>query len=394
MPAAVSGLMTARAPEAETFPAESAPGSILVVDDEAAQLKALCNTLTDQGYRTVGFGSPGRALAALKEQRFDLLLTDLRMPEMDGLSLLRVAQRLDEDLVGVVMTGHGSIDSAVDAMKAGALDYILKPFKVSVILPVLSRALAVRRLRLENAALSRSLHARTAELEAVNRELEAFSHSVAHDLRAPLRSIDGFGRILLDEHHAQLPPEAQELLKTMTASAAQMGELIAALLRFSQLGRHTLVKAQVDVEALVRQVLEDLHAGAPDRSIAIEVGDLPGCVGDPALLKQVFINLLSNAYKFTRRREHARIEVGWKDQSGQPIYYVRDNGAGFDIQFVKRLFGVFQRMHRAEEFEGTGIGLSIVQRIIHRHGGSIWAEAAVDEGATFYFTLAGAGLGD
>jgi signal transduction histidine kinase len=366
---------------------EATNGRILVVDDEAAQMKALCNTLRDQGYLTSGFTSARDALAALQGQRFDLVLTDLKMPEMDGLTLLCAAYEMDEHLVGIVMTGHGTIDSAVDAMKAGALDYILKPFKLSVILPVLSRALAVRQLRIDNAALTVRLHARTAELEAVNRELEAFSHSVAHDLRAPLRSIDGFGSILLEDHAPEMGPEAQELLQTVTASARQMGQLIDALLRFSQMGRQALVMKPVQVDDLVRQVLEELRAGQPDGAVTVVVGDLPDAVGDESLLKQVFVNLLSNAFKFTRRRESPAIEVGCETAGGELVYFVRDNGAGFDMQLVQRLFGVFQRMHRAEDFEGTGIGLSIVQRIIHRHGGRIWADAAVDQGATFFFTL-------
>jgi two-component system sensor histidine kinase/response regulator len=363
------------------------PARILIVDDEAAQMQALCDTLRDEGYSVVGFTSANEALTALRPQKFDLLLTDLMMPEIDGIHLLRAAVEVDRNLVGIMMTGHGTIGSAVEAMKAGALDYIVKPFKLSVILPVLSRALIVRQLRLENAELVRRVRERTAELEAANKELDAFSASVSHDLRAPLRAILGFSSALAEDYSAQMPPEAQQLLARVTANAGRMKQLIEDLLRFSQLGRQRLARQPVATADLVREVLEDLRREQVDRQVEIRVGDLPDCVGDPALLRQVLVNLLSNAFKFTRQKENAIIEVGYRRQEGEQVYFVKDNGAGFDMQYAQRLFNAFQRLHRADEFEGTGIGLSIVQRIIVRHGGRIWAEAQVDQGATFFFGL-------
>lgn len=362
---------------------------LLIVDDEAPQMTALCNTLEDADYSVTGFTSAGNSLAALREQRFDLLLTDLMMPEMDGIALLRAAQEIDRDLVGIVMTGHGTIDTAIEAMKAGALDYIIKPFKLSVILPVISRALAMRRLRLENAALERHVRERTAELEAANKELEAFSYSVSHDLRAPLRAVGAFSSILLEEFSAQMPAEAQRLLNTVTTNARRMEQLIEDLLHFSRLSRQPLSQRPVNIPALVREVLEELHKDHGDRDIEIEMGDLPDCVGDPALLRQVFVNLLSNAFKYTQGKDKTMVEVGCRQQAGEKVYFVRDNGAGFDMRYAGKLFGVFQRLHSAEQFEGTGVGLSIVQRIIQRHGGRIWAEADVDKGATFHFNLPG-----
>jgi hypothetical protein len=372
---------------------------ILIVDDEVSQMKALCETLRDQDYETIGYTRGQDALVALRERSCDLLLVDLMMPEMDGISLLRAALKVDPNLVGILMTGEGTIGTAVEAMKAGALDYILKPFKLSGILPVLFRALSVRRLRRENMELERHVRERTEELEAANRELEAFSYSVSHDLRAPLRAISAFSHLLVEEHSAQMSEEGQQLLSRVTANTQRMEQLIEDLLRFSRLGRQPLSKHSVNMSTLVRESLEELRKEQGHREIEVQVGDLPDCTGDPSLLKQVIVNLLSNAFKYTRDRERTVIEVACGRQEGEPVYVVRDNGVGFDMRYAGKLFGVFQRMHSAEEFEGTGVGLSIVQRIIQRHGGRIWAEAEVGNGATFFFTLPGAdrrdeGVGD
>jgi signal transduction histidine kinase/DNA-binding NarL/FixJ family response regulator len=236
--------------------------------------------------------------------------------------------------------------------------------------------------------LEQGVIARTAELEAANKELEAFSYSVSHDLRAPLRAIDGFSRILLEDYIADLPDEAQRYLQLVAENTQQMGHLIDDLLTFARLSRQPLNKRWVATADLARQCLEDLHAEQAGRCVEISIGDMPACQGDPALLNQVWINLIANALKYTRRRDLAVIEIGCQE-GGEVIYYVKDNGVGFDMRYINKLFGVFQRMHRAEDYEGTGVGLAIVQRVVHRHGGRVWAEAEVDRGATFYFTLGG-----
>jgi signal transduction histidine kinase len=361
--------------------------SLLIVDDEAAQMKALCHTLEQEGYATSGFTSTTDALAALRQQAFDLLLTDLQMPGMNGIELLAAARAIDGDLVAIVMTGHGTLDTAIEAMKAGALDYIQKPFKLSGVLPVLERALTVRRLRVEKALLERRVHERTEELKAANRELEAFSYSVSHDLRAPLRTVAGYTEMLLTDHLPQLPEEAQRLLRNVGAGAQRMDQLINDLLRLSQLGRQPLSKERVLLGELARQVLESLSEARAGRQVEVTIAKIPPCAGDAALLRQVFSNLLSNALKFTRQKDPARIEVGWQAEDGALTCYVKDNGTGFDMKYADKLFGVFQRLHRADEFEGTGVGLSIVKRIVDRHGGRIWVEAAPGQGATFYFSL-------
>lgn len=234
---------------------------------------------------------------------------------------------------------------------------------------------------------SQRVQAINLKLEAANKELESFSYSVSHDLRAPLRALDGFSRALLEDCGRHLPEEGLRYIKIIRASAQRMGCLIDDLLSFSRLGRAPLNRRLIDTHGLVNEALSELGRPQDERPEELRIGPLPHCEADPALLKQVWINLLSNAFKYSHKRDLAVIEVGCKKEGGQNIYFVRDNGTGFDMRYAHKLFGVFQRLHRAEDYEGTGVGLAIVQKIIHRHGGKVWAEAAVDHGAAFYFTL-------
>lgn len=236
--------------------------------------------------------------------------------------------------------------------------------------------------------LNEELKRRAMELQASNKELEAFSYSVSHDLRAPLRHVDGFVTLLEENQNVQkLDEEGRHFLKNISESTKEMGKLIDDLLAFSRMGRAEMRKGRVSMGSLVEEVVKGMQRDTQGRHVAWEIGPLPEVYGDAAMLRQVWVNLLSNALKFTRHREASRTEIGSSTDKDEFVFFVRDNGAGFEMAYANKLFGVFQRLHRSSEFEGTGIGLANVQRIIHRHGGRVWAEGVVDGGATFYFSL-------
>jgi PAS domain S-box-containing protein len=237
--------------------------------------------------------------------------------------------------------------------------------------------------------LNTELEARARKLEETNRELEAFTSSVAHDLRAPLRHVDGFSRILMEEHGTEISPEGQQLLARIRRATQHMGELVDDLLNLSRVSRQVVNPLVTDLNPLVQEVIAQLQPACQGRRVDFRVTTLPFAECDAGLIRQVFANLLANAVKFTRPRDPAIIEVGQADHNGSRAIFVRDNGVGFSMKYADKLFGVFQRLHRAEDFEGTGVGLVTVQRIVQKHNGQIWAEAEVDRGATFYFTLEG-----
>ena len=363
---------------------------ILVVDEEASHLRALCDTLNEQGYVTAEFGDTKAALAALRGDRFDVLLTVLTTPDIDGIGLLHAALKIDPHLTGIVMTGEGTITSAVEAMRVGSVHHLPKPCGTRAVEPTLTRALADNQLR-DDSLIEQSRRATAVEKETENLALESFGVTISHDLAAPLRTIAGFADLLSQQSRAELPPESQHYLDFIIKKTGHMQQQITDLLHFYQLGSQPLAVKRLSVSALAERALEDFIYDPAYTKTRVIVGDLPSCVGDAALLQQVYANLLSNSFKFSSKNAYPKIEIGCEKAVSGNIYFVRDNGTGFDVKQAGKLFNVFHRLHSQKEFPGTGVGLATVHQIILRHGGKLWASSNVGEGSTFFFTLGDGG---
>ena len=322
----------------------------------------------------------------------DAVLLDLSLPDSKGLDTFRRAFARSPHTPIVVLTGLDDQMTAIDALRGGAQDYLIKGEIDALGLDrsiryAIERKMAAEEIRRLNAELERRVAERTAELEAANKELEAFAYSVSHDLRAPLRAIDGFSQMVVDDAGEKLSEADLEHLQRVRAGAQRMAVLIDELLGLSRATRQEMLLEEVDLTALAEAVLAELAEAEPGRAVETYVAPGLTATADAALLRAVLVNLLSNAWKFTSKHDTARIEVGVTDVDGKRAFFVRDDGAGFDAAHATHLFGAFQRMHEASAFEGDGIGLATVQRLITRHGGRVWAEAEVEKGATFYFTL-------
>ena len=350
---------------------------VLVVDDNT-DLRDYVRSLLSPHYRVATAADGMAALQMIRECRPAIIVSDVMMPRMNGIELVQ-AVRSDPETVTIpviLLSARAGGEATIEGLDAGCDDYLTKPFTAQ---ELLARVRAHVQL-----ASTRSRWA--VALERANRELDAFSYSVAHDLRAPLRLIEGFGGLLAEENAAQLDAEGHRRLNIMRDSAKRMSQLIDDLLYLSRLDRSQLNRATFDLSVLVRSVATQLQSANPNRQVRVIVQENLEVEADPNLLKIALENLVGNAWKFTSRRPMAIIEFGVINE-GEPVYYLRDNGAGFDMQYAAKLFGVFQRLHADADFQGTGIGLATVERIMLKHGGKIWADAEVDRGATFYFTL-------
>jgi light-regulated signal transduction histidine kinase (bacteriophytochrome) len=345
-----------------------------VVEDERIVALDLAATLNNLGYTVASSVSSGEAaIEQAVTLRPNLVLMDIRLAgEIDGIQAAE-AIRKQVDLPIIYLTAHSDEPTLARARNTGPFGYVVKPFKTTEL----------------NCAIEIALHRHEIEagLREANRDLESFNYSIAHDLRSPLRGIDGFSAILIEDHTANLGPEGLDCLMRIRAGAERMRQLIDDLLRLAQIARSPYCPQKVDLTEMARKVLAGLQVASQNRAIEFVVQNSVTVEGDGPLLRIMLENLLGNARKFTSKVTAPRIEFGSTMDKGKQVGYVRDNGAGFDMQYASKLFGVFKRLHSPEEFEGTGIGLAIVQRIVNRHGGRIWAESAPDKGATFFFVV-------
>ena len=385
------------------------PKRILVVDDSLTYLHEVAEQLRQEGYDVIPARSGEEALELLRVQPVDCILLDVLMP---GLSGQETCRRIKEstawrDIPLIMHTALEEQDAMIAGINAGADDYIAKSSELEVLFARVRAQLRRKQFEDENRSIREQLLQKerevvvahsvqelaesralfVAELERKNSELEAFSYSVSHDLRAPLRSIDGFSKLLLDDHASALNAKGKDYLRLVRASAQRMGELIDDLLLLSRVGRAGLVRDRVDLANIARVAAEELQRRNPDRQVTICIDEPLLVEADDGLMRVLIENLLGNAWKFTANVPAARIEVRTEQKAGCAVVFVRDNGAGFDMSYAEKLFSPFQRLHTEEEFPGTGIGLATVHRIVERHGGRIWADGMVDQGATFYFTI-------
>ncbi|HEY1338820.1 MAG TPA: response regulator [Bryobacteraceae bacterium] len=398
------------------------PVKILLVDDQPENLLSAEAVLEALGQIVVKAESGREALRQLLEHDFAVIVLDVMMPEMDGFetaALIRQRERSRTTPI-IFLTALGRSDEHMRrGYDLGAVDYMTKPFvpeilrsKISVfvelhrksmLLAAQSQLLERRNVELQQAiqrswkaeeeikALNRHLERQVEQLAEVNRELEAFSYTIFYDLRGPFNRMSGFSKVLLDFHTEKLDDQARLYLQRIDNSSKRMCELVEDLLNFSRLTRVEMNEQSADLSALVRSLAAELAGRDPERQVEFVIQDDVAAWCDPTLMRAALENLLENSWKFTRKHAHSRIEFGMTKGPDGPVYFLRDDGAGFNMTDAARLFHPFQRLHKDSDFEGTGIGLATVERIIRRHGGRIWAEGQIEKGAAFYFTLRGEG---
>lgn len=373
------------------------PTRILITDDDPLALSAAVRALMAAGYEALSATNGEQTLQMVEEYHPDLMLLDVVLPDIEGTEICRriKADARLADIFVILLSGirTGSEEQA-QGMEDGADGYIARPIANRELLARVQAYLRIKTaeqsLKKYSEQLEDRVAERTAELTASNKELEAFVYSVAHDLRSPLRGIDGWSLALQEEYGHLLDAPGHRYIERVRFEAQRMGELIDALLRLSRVTRTPLSRANVNLSEIAQRIAARLQAEQPDRKIEFKIRSECSAYGDASLLEIVLSHLLDNAVKFTGTRLLAHIEFGQNLLDNQPTFFVRDNGAGFNMDYVDKLFSAFQRLHTAAEFPGEGIGLATAQRIILRHGGQLWAEAKIDQGATFYFTFTSA----
>ncbi|HEY8936525.1 MAG TPA: ATP-binding protein [Cyclobacteriaceae bacterium] len=362
---------------------------VLIVDDKPENLVALEVVLKDLDVDIIRATSGNEALKATLHNDFALALLDIQMPEMDGYELASILReeektsRLPFIFISAVYTSNLNVFKGYEQ---GAFSFITKPFQPEILINKVKFFIEKHQQEIALFQLNKNLEIKNEELEYSNRELESFSYSVSHDLRVPLRALGGYSRILEEDYGNILDDEGKRLLGNIHDNAKKMGLLVDSLLAFSKLGKKEVQKSLVNMNELVESVVNEMMISQPHRA-TIKIKTLLPANADKVLLQQVWINLVSNAIKYSEKTEKPEIEIGSSKSENEIAYYIKDNGTGFNMEYANKLFGVFQRLHSSKEFEGTGIGLATVQRIITRHGGKVWAEAKVGMGATFSFTL-------
>lgn len=362
---------------------------ILIVDDRPENLVALETVLRDLDIELVKAYNGNDALKATLHHNFALALLDIQMPEMDGYELASILReeektsRLPFIFISAVYTDNLNVFKGYEK---GAFSFITKPFQPEILINKVKFFIEKHQQEIELHELNESLARKNSDLEFSNKELESFSYSISHDLRAPLRALNSYSRILEEEYFSDMNQDAKQVLHNIRTNADRMGLLVDDLLEFSRLGKKEIQKTVVDMKELVESVVQDVEHSFAHKA-TIKLGELHPVYADRSLIRQVLTNLVENAVKYSAKKGKPEVEIGSSFTSDSVTYFVKDNGSGFNMDYAHKLFGVFQRLHDSSEFEGTGIGLAIAQRIITRHGGIIWPEAEEDKGATFFFKL-------
>lgn len=362
---------------------------IVVVEDEAVQRQALIDVLQIEGYSCQGYASPVAALADPRLRDADLLITDLNLPGMSGLEMIEALRHRNRDVAAILMTGQATLQTAIDAVRIGAVDYVIKPFKLSTMLTTVSKALEQERLRREIARLQGDLKLRYDELLLINRELDAFAARVSHDLRGPITSMKMVLQTLNDEALHTLEDDLKHLVLSGIRSGDKAIKMVHDLLEFSRLGHRELHLERLDMNAICGKVLVELRALHPPQGCVVEVDDLPNVQGHEGLLHQVLVNLVGNAIKYSSTVQSPNIRVATVPAvtKGFVCIAVSDNGVGFQASKIHELFKPFQRLHHPDQFPGEGMGLANVKRIVERHGGTVVASLNPEGGACFKLTL-------